>query len=169
MTALRIVFFGLLILALLGVGGVTLLVYMSRHGDAHGGLVEGRLQPCGVVPNCVCSEDWAAANYPPVLLEGRALEWAWSDFKAAVVAAGGEVKEDSDGYLWATFATPRLGFVDDFEARLDPGGEGQVPSIRLRSASRVGYSDFGTNRKRADAVVGRFMAESGTRRGKGSP
>ncbi len=47
-----------------------------------------------------------------------------------------------------------MGFVDDFEAHVGPGAR----VIELRSASRLGYSDFGVNRKRVEAIRTAFEA-----------
>ena len=48
-------------------------------------------------------------------------------------------------------------FVDDLECRLD--AENRV--IHVRSASRVGYSDLGVNRKRVERLRARFGQEVG--------
>jgi uncharacterized protein (DUF1499 family) len=47
-----------------------------------------------------------------------------------------------------TFASALFGFVDDLEIRIDA----EVGSIHLRSASRVGKSDLGANRKRVEII-----------------
>ncbi|MFT6766081.1 MAG: hypothetical protein ACJA1Y_000108, partial [Burkholderiaceae bacterium] len=44
--------------------------------------------------------------------------------------------------------TKLLGFVDDLEFWFNP----QAQVIELRSASRLGREDFGTNRKRIEAI-----------------
>lgn len=57
-------------------------------------------------------------------------------------------------YLYATFTTRWLRFVDDVEFALDaPTGV-----IHVRSASRLGAEDFGTNRRRIEAVRSAFEA-----------
>ena len=43
-----------------------------------------------------------------------------------------------------------LRFVDDVEFRLESG----TSEIAVRSASRVGYSDLGTNRRRLERLRG---------------
>jgi len=42
--------------------------------------------------------------------------------------------------------------MDDVEFLLDDG----TKTIHIRSASRVGYSDLGVNRKRVEAIRARF-------------
>lgn len=51
------------------------------------------------------------------------------------------------------FTTALMRFVDDVEFRL---GE-QARAIQIRSASRVGYSDLGTNRKRMEEIREMFV------------
>jgi uncharacterized protein (DUF1499 family) len=77
---------------------------------------------------------------------------------AAIVAAmpGATVVTSQPGYLYAEFRTPVLKFVDDVEFLLDPSGN----AIQMRSASRLGSKDFGTNRKRLEAIRQRFDAQA---------
>lgn len=58
------------------------------------------------------------------------------------------MQEEQPLYFAATFSSAFFGFVDDVEVRIDP----QQALIHLRSASRIGYSDFGANRKRLDQL-----------------
>ncbi len=53
----------------------------------------------------------------------------------------------------AEFRSALFGFADDVEFHFDPPGV-----IQVRSASRIGYSDFGVNRKRVEAIRTRFAA-----------
>lgn len=57
-------------------------------------------------------------------------------------------------YLYAEYQTALLGFVDDVEFWF-PSADG---IIHIRSASRLGSSDFGANRKRIEAVRARLAA-----------
>lgn len=105
----------------------------------------GRLRPCPESPNCVCSEETHARALVPPLVFDVAPSLAWQAAAAAVQAAGGEVVRQDPGYLHATFTTTLFRFKDDLELRMDEGRG----VIHVRSASRVGYSDFGQNRRRA--------------------
>ena len=53
----------------------------------------------------------------------------------------------SPDYLHAEFRTI-LGFVDDVELYIDD----EQHLIHMRSASRLGYWDFGVNRRRLEAI-----------------
>jgi len=128
---------------------VTLLVMAcaSRSKQAPG-LANGKLSPCPGTPNCVSSEDPAEnSQIDPFTFEG-APEGAWSRLKQAILAEGGSIEKDDDIYLWATFTSRLFHFVDDVEFRLDAANR----LIHVRSASRVGYSDMGVNRKRVEAL-----------------
>jgi uncharacterized protein (DUF1499 family) len=59
------------------------------------------------------------------------------------------------GYLYAEFRSKTLGFVDDFEARLDPAAS----VIHVRSASRLGRRDMGVNRARVEMIRSKFAAK----------
>ncbi len=57
-----------------------------------------------------------------------------------------EVVDARSDYLYAEFSTPLMGYVDDVEFYCDG------KTIQVRSASRLGYSDMGVNRKRVEAI-----------------
>ena len=50
-----------------------------------------------------------------------------------------------------------LGFVDDVEFQLDR----ENGAIQMRSAARVGYWDFGVNRRRLEGIRKKFDRECG--------
>ncbi len=67
------------------------------------------------------------------------------------------MEQGDDRYLWATFRSRVFRFVDDLELRLDEAGG----VIHVRSAARLGYADFGVNRKRVVALRNRFYRQLG--------
>ena len=107
------------------------------------GLHDGKLRQCSSKPNCVCSESEESEKHfiAPLILSGSNA----SVQKMAVEVIkqmGGKIELESPAFLHATFQTPIFRFKDDFELRFS-GKE-----VQVRSASRVGYSDLGANRKR---------------------
>lgn len=62
------------------------------------------------------------------------------------------------GRIAACATTPRMKFVDDVEITVEPSGAGS--RIRVRSASRVGLTDFGTNARRIRAYLARLATSS---------
>jgi uncharacterized protein (DUF1499 family) len=116
------------------------------------GLANGRLRVCPGSPNCVCSEKESGPfSVEPLTFEGPA-DKAWKSLRQAVQRTGGRIEKHTGDYLWATYRTTLFRFVDDLECRLD--GANHV--IHVRSESRVGYSDFGVNRKRIDSLRSEF-------------
>ena len=119
------------------------------------GMVEGRLRPCPDTPNCVCSDyEGAAWSIEPIAANG-ASGLAWNRLKKVIEDAGGTLQKEQDGYLWATFTTRIFHFVDDVECRIDRARR----VIHVRSASRVGYSDLGVNRRRVERLRTAFYAK----------
>ncbi len=119
------------------------------------GMRDGRLAPCPAKPNCVSSAATDEAHRVAALsFDGDPA--AALQRLADVVAAqpGATLVTRRDGYLHAEFATTLMGFVDDFEAHIDPAAR----VIELRSASRIGYSDLGVNRKRIEVIRALFEA-----------
>jgi uncharacterized protein (DUF1499 family) len=120
------------------------------------GVRGGRLKPPSATDNSVSSQ---AALYPdnpqrqaaqiaPLPLRGDG-PTTIAKIRAVVEATAGAkvVKSDAD-YLYAQYTTPLMKFVDDVEFWVDPAAQ----AIQVRSASRVGKSDMGVNRKRIEAV-----------------
>ena len=67
--------------------------------------------------------------------------------KAALLTMpGAQIIREQDQYLYAEFTTRLMGFVDDVEF-LEQDGRTHV-----RSASRLGKSDLGVNRKRIETL-----------------
>ena len=117
------------------------------------GIENGRLAACPDTPNCVCSEA-PDENIAPLQFDGSAQE-AWRAVREAVVQTGGEIVAVEEGYLHAAYTSRIFRFVDDLELRLDAAGS----AIQVRSASRVGYSDLGVNRRRVERLREAFRQE----------
>ncbi|MHB8742507.1 MAG: DUF1499 domain-containing protein [Sulfuricaulis sp.] len=116
------------------------------------GLLDGRLRRCPSTPNCVCSEDQGKPSYIKPLSIKDNSQRSWEKIKRAIRDMGGNIDTDRDGYLRATFTTRIFRFKDDLELRMDE----QNRIIQVRSASRVGRSDLGTNRRRVENLRARF-------------
>ena len=130
---------------------------VSRSGNA-AGMIDGKLTACPGSPNCVCSEYAdAGAHFINAIPFSGTVDEALALLAERITAASGEVITSQANYLAATFTSSLFGFVDDVEFRVDV--EEQV--IHVRSASRVGYSDMGANRKRIEAIQVQFSAKRG--------
>ncbi|MDQ6971638.1 MAG: DUF1499 domain-containing protein [Mariprofundaceae bacterium] len=99
---------------------------------------------CPDKPNCVSSEPGEDAVHSVKPFDAA----VWPGLPQAIEAAGGVVLSSDGHYLHARFTSGLFRFVDDVEARLDE----TAGVLHIRSASRVGHSDFGVNRKRVEAL-----------------
>lgn len=144
-------------------GAVVLLFAAGQLGLLRGspkgtlGVAEGRLQRPSKTENSVCSQAglWpdhpmkAYAEIAPLALVGGSGAATLERLKAVVSAMpGARVVESRADYLYATFETKMLKFVDDVEFWFDPAGN----VVQVRSASRLGKKDFGVNRARVEAI-----------------
>lgn len=113
------------------------------------GARDGRLVACPAKPNCVSSQaDDDAHRIAPLAYRSGAAEAMERVARVVSAQPGATIVTRRDLYLYATFQTPLMGFVDDVEFVADPARG----VIDVRSASRLGYSDLGVNRKRIEAV-----------------
>lgn len=129
---------------------------MSRSGEAPG-LVNGLLSKCSNKPNCVCSEYKEDETHyiEPILIPKKHAFDVLTIVKKITQEMGGHIQTESDHYLASTFSSALFGFVDDVEMRIDM----EKHLIQLRSASRVGYSDRGVNKARAEQLKKRFNTQ----------
>ena len=113
------------------------------------GIRAGRLAACPARPNCVCSDASDPLHAISALILTSPPDRAWEAARLAVLSLPRtQIVSESDGYLHAECRSAVFGFVDDLELHLRP----QSDSIAVRSASRLGYRDFGVNRKRVESL-----------------
>lgn len=118
------------------------------------GIKDGRLAPCPSTPNCVSSDatDFAHAIAAFQLVVPPAK--AWRALRSVLESLPRvQIVTATDDYVHAECGSAFFGFVDDLELHL------RAPQniIAVRSASRLGHSDFGVNRKRVESLRARLM------------
>ena len=114
------------------------------------------MEPCPDSPNCVSSVSDDPDKYmAPLPCEGggaKAIQTILSIIKSMprsrIVIEGGD-------YIHAEFRSRIFRFVDDVEFLFDE----KEKVIHFRSASRIGYSDFGVNRRRMQKISERYLKE----------
>lgn len=116
------------------------------------GFEDDKLLTCPATPNCVCSEYPNSPGYVSPLEFTVSGDEAWAKINQAVKSMGGNIMKEQTGYLHVSFTSSLFRYVDDLELRLDV----QQQLIHVRSASRVGHSDFGVNKKRIDSIRALF-------------
>lgn len=115
---------------------------------------EGRLAPCPSSPNCVSTLAVDAKHKISPLQFVDDLEKARVRLIQIIESfPRAEIIQSEGSYLHATFQSRLFRFVDDVEFLFDEGGK----KVDFRSASRVGYSDLGANRRRMEEIRKRFQ------------
>lgn len=150
----------IVIVALLILGGVTMfgIPFLSRQRPEVGPQ-DGRLRPCPPSPNCVCSFDTDDEHrIAPIDAGPQPAERFDQLHNLMRSLPRAQIVNDEGTYLHAEFTTPLLRFVDDVEFLLDES----AGVIHVRSASRIGHSDFGANRDRVEMLRQRLADEPHT-------
>lgn len=125
------------------------LLFCAGRRPANLGVSDGSLAPCPSSPNCVSSDAADESHQvPPFRLAAPPAE-AWRAARKAVSELPRtQIAQETGDYLHAECRSAVFGFVDDLELHLRPA-EG---IIAVRSASRLGYSDLGVNRRRVESL-----------------
>ncbi len=156
------VFWALLILTAAGIGaGQAGLFEGTAPTDL--GVRDGKLKAPSARPNSVSSQAslWTdqpqaqAAQIAPLALQGGDGPATMAALLQVVRAApGAVVMQAGPNYIYAQFTTPLMKYTDDVEFWLDPA----AAVVQVRSASRLGESDLGTNRQRIEAIRAHLAA-----------
>ncbi len=112
------------------------------------GLEANELKPCSSKPNCVCSINESDKDHYIAPFEHEKIDQLWAKLKENLSVFGLTLVESKENYIHATATTRILRFTDDVEFLYQPDKK----KIQIRSASRLGYSDLGTNRKRLEDI-----------------
>jgi len=135
------------------------VIMLCMTGPATADKATTPLAPCPNSPNCVSSQAPESDHehyIAPFRFSGDPAG-AWQRLKAALLAEKRvTIKVEQSDYLRAEMRSLLFRFVDDIEFFLaaDKG------LVHVRSASRVGYSDFGVNRKRVERIRATFDSQA---------
>jgi len=148
----------IIIVTLIVVAILVLIVLgqMSKSGEASG-LFEAKLTKCPDKPNCICTEFVADASHyiEPIGFSQSDAAEALSRLKSSIREMRGSIQAETVNYLAFTFTSSIFRFVDDLEIRIDK----DLKIIHMRSASRVGHSDRGINKKRIEQLKKLFHSK----------
>lgn len=107
------------------------------------GVNSGRLAPCPESPNCVSSfETDEEHGIDPLSADLDQIEQVLVGLSEANIVSA------SENYLYAEFTSRIMRYVDDVEFLFDA----DAGITHVRSASRLGQSDFGVNRDRIEQI-----------------
>jgi len=116
------------------------------------------LDPCPSSPNCVCSQEDPsdAEHYIEALdYDGPADKAVAAIAEVIESSARTTITNRSEDRVDAVFVTMIFRFKDDVSFLVDTDAK----KIHFRSASRVGHSDLGANRKRLSALLPQIKAK----------
>ncbi len=121
------------------------------------GINNSKLMPCPKTPNCVSSQAHDEKHFiEPIIYAGTQQEA--HDYLLQVIESEKRTKilTDQENYIRAEFTSALFRFVDDVEFYF-PKEKADKNVIHVRSASRVGSSDLGANRKRIERIRSKFL------------
>ena len=118
------------------------------------GVYSGSLTPCPEKPNCVSSHAKDKKHFSESFPYTTEKSVAFNCLKEIISGqTRTTIVSETDNYLHVEYKTAFFGFVDDAEFYF-PENESVV---HIRSASRLGYSDLGVNRKRMEGLRALFI------------
>lgn len=107
------------------------------------------LQACPDSPNCVSSDSTTEQHQITAIQPKTSLDKSWAAIVEYIQQTPRLILiEQQDNYLKAEATTLIMRFTDDIEFEKRPADN----HIAVRSASRIGHSDLGANRKRVEAI-----------------
>jgi uncharacterized protein (DUF1499 family) len=128
----------------------------SGAKPANIGVTNGQLARCPNTPNCVSTQASDSMHSIKPIVYATTKEDAMKKLiKVINSMPRTKTVNLSDDYIHAEFTSAVFRFVDDVEFYIDDTSK----TIQFRSASRLGKSDFGVNRKRMEEIKRRFAAD----------
>ncbi|MFO7557279.1 MAG: DUF1499 domain-containing protein [Desulfobacterales bacterium] len=136
---------------------VVLLSACAGKRPANLGVHNGLLADCPGTPNCVNSQATDESHSIASLSYSGDKKDAFLRLKKIIESEKRtRIITESEAYLHVEFTSMIMGFVDDVEFYFP-----DEPLIHVRSASRLGSSDLGVNRKRVERLRELFSGKSG--------
>lgn len=113
------------------------------------GIKDGFLASCPTSPNCVVSQNADETHYiEPITYQGDRQTAKEIFLKVLSVVPDTIIIENTDNYIRTESRSKIMGFVDDAEFYFPDDKK----VIEMRSASRLGESDLGVNRRRLEQI-----------------
>jgi uncharacterized protein (DUF1499 family) len=136
---------------------IMVLFNLFSRRPANLGPVDGKLLPCPSSPNCVSTFAMDDAHKIEPLSFTDSPDAAMGRLKTVLLLKPRvKIVTATDTYLHVEFTTWLMRYLDDVEFLLDA----EKKQIHFRSASRLGYSDLGANRRRMEAIRRAFVARA---------
>lgn len=115
------------------------------------GMINNKFKPCPKTPNCVSTmapKEDKKHFITPISYNSSQEEAVEKMIQIINSLKGTTITVKDINYIHAIFSTKLLRFKDDVEFYFDDSSK----LIHFKSASRIGSSDLGTNRKRMEKI-----------------
>ena len=135
------------VISVIGLFGLS----MTANRPTNLGVNNGKLAKCPDSPNCVSTQSESDEHrMDSIGFQGDANQ-AVEKIKQTVGQhfSRAQLVDENNGYLHFEFTSLIFRFVDDVEFFVDD----ETKQIHFRSASRVGHSDLGANRRRMKKIT----------------
>lgn len=124
-------------------------IIFMMFGTTASHAVDKTLAPCPTSPNCVSSLAIDQAHFiAPFKIIGAINDASLALKNALLSQERTVITEETENTLHAEATSLVFRFVDDVDVLLDS----EARLFHIRSASRIGYGDFGVNRKRVEKL-----------------
>jgi uncharacterized protein (DUF1499 family) len=134
-----------------------LFVGCAGTRPARMGVTDGKFIPCPDSPNCVSSQSSDQSHaIEPLLYKGTPSEARTHLLAVIKGMKRANIVTEQENYIHAEFTSAIFRFVDDAEFYIDDTQK----VIHVRSAARLGYYDFGVNRRRMETIRQLFNSAS---------
>lgn len=141
-----------ILFVVLSIIGLLALIMVVKNSQIPGGLgvSQGKLAPMPKSPNAVSSQsEDPAKRVDPIPFNGD-LKESYSWIRKGLEEYGNmEILKEDEDYIHVVNTTEAMKYKDDLEFYFDR----EAALIHFRSASRIGYSDGGLNRKRYEKLL----------------
>ncbi|RBO83275.1 DUF1499 domain-containing protein [Marinomonas aquiplantarum] len=140
----------MILLVVVLLAGFFVYVKMNNQMPEGLGVTNGQLKLCSGAPNCVSTQadQTDEAHFAePLVYSGRRQD-VQLRIEAYMLRQGAKLVDHSLGYAHFEVESDIVGYIDDVEFYLPKSDS----VVHIRSASRVGYSDFGINRDRVRQI-----------------
>jgi uncharacterized protein (DUF1499 family) len=136
---------------------LSLIFFMGCSGTIPKlGIVNGKLMPCPDTPNCVSSQTEDESHFiEPINFIGTPQDAQVRLMQILEDLDRTTIYDVQENYIRVEFTSKIFRFVDDVEFYF-PSTNNEKITINFRSASRIGHSDLGANRKRIEQIRSRF-------------
>jgi uncharacterized protein (DUF1499 family) len=136
----------------------SVIMMMACSSEREGALENRQLSPCPSSPNCVSTLAEEGDKFmEPLFFRIPSRDVQLEVHKVIEAMPRARIVGEEYGYIHAEFTSKIFRFVDDVEVVIDD----QSQRVDFRSASRIGYYDFGANRRRMETICRSLTSKKG--------